>query len=153
MIETNSEIEAKKMELDEEMESDDSAIEEEDDVVEIARALASNTLKERNQGTKGKNLNSRFLLAFQVLKFWFLRTKKFQRKLVPQKLYLVFIPKIIQCKKNQKSFPLQSIQKARDIFAWNWGIRFGSRNDTQSVERIILYAVAFGWILGARTIM
>ena len=56
MIETNSEIEAKKMELDEEMKSDDSAIEEEDDVVEIARALASNTLKERNQGIKGKKL-------------------------------------------------------------------------------------------------
>ena len=55
MIETNSEIEAKKMELDEETEeSDDSAIEEEDDVIEIARALAANTLKERNQGKEEK---------------------------------------------------------------------------------------------------
>ena len=47
MIETNDEIERQKMELDD-GESSDSAIEEEDNVIEIARALASNTLKERN---------------------------------------------------------------------------------------------------------
>ena len=47
MIETNDEIERQKMELDD-GESSDSAIEEEDNVIDIARALASNTLKERN---------------------------------------------------------------------------------------------------------
>ena len=51
MIETSDEIERQKMELDD-GESSDSAIEEEDNVIEIARALASNTLKERNVAFK-----------------------------------------------------------------------------------------------------
>ena len=53
MIETSNEIEKMKMELDEQEEEESTSDEEEvDNILDIARALARNTLKERNAAFK-----------------------------------------------------------------------------------------------------